>query len=153
MRRDGPIQILLVEDNPADVRLTVEALRAAGVENHLQVAGDGVEALLVLRRQGVHAGAARPDLVLLDLNLPRKNGREVLAEVKRDPDLRRIPVVVLTTSAAEEDVAESYALHANCYVVKPVGFAPFAEAMRALQAFWLHVATLPTRPEPAGTRR
>jgi CheY-like chemotaxis protein len=153
MRSPGPIDILLVEDNPADVRLTVEALRAAGVETRLQVAADGVEALARLRRQGPHASAPRPLLVLLDLNLPRKNGREVLAEVKADPDLRRIPVVVLTTSAAEEDVSESYALHANGYVVKPVAFGAFADAMRALQAFWLEVATLPGAAAPVGAPR
>jgi CheY-like chemotaxis protein len=150
MRSPGPVDILLVEDNPADVRLTVEALRAAGVESRLQVAADGVEAMERLRRQGPYSGAPRPVLVLLDLNLPRKNGREVLAEVKADPDLRRIPVVVLTTSAAEDDVSASYGLHANGYVVKPVGFSAFADAMRALQAFWLDVATLPDARAPAG---
>ena len=140
---DGPIEILLVEDNPADVRLTVEALRSAMVPNRLQVAGDGVEALARLRRQGVHGGATRPHIVLLDLNLPRKNGREVLAEMKADPDLARIPVVVLTTSQSDEDVAATYALHANSYVVKPVEFSRFTEVMRAIEAFWLEVATLP----------
>jgi CheY-like chemotaxis protein len=148
MKRPAPIEILLVEDNPADVRLTVEALRAARVENHLQVASDGVEALARLRRQGRYADAPRPHIVLLDLNLPRKNGREVLAEVKRDPDLARIPVVVLTTSAADEDVAGSYALHANAYVVKPVDFSRFTAVMAAIERFWLEVATFP--PAPAG---
>src|SRR5689334_19147626 len=111
-----PIEILLVEDNPGDVRLTEEALREGKVANNLNVAMDGVEALAFLRRQGKHGGKPRPDLVLLDLNLPRKDGREVLAEVKADPELRSIPVVVLTTSKAEEDVIKSYNLHANCYI-------------------------------------
>jgi CheY-like chemotaxis protein len=144
MSRGGPIEILLVEDNPADVRLAVEALRAARVETRLHVAPDGVEALARLRRQGRHAGCPRPHIVLLDLNLPRKNGREVLSEIKADPDLSRIPVVVLTTSTAEEDVAGSYALHANAYVVKPVEFSRFVDVMRAIEGFWLHVAAYPS---------
>jgi chemotaxis family two-component system response regulator Rcp1 len=153
MTRDAPVEILLVEDNPADVRLTVEALRTAGVEARLQIAIDGVDALARLRRQGLHAHAPRPHLVLLDLNLPKKNGREVLAEMKRDPALASIPVVVLTTSAAEEDVVRSYALHANAYVVKPVDFARFAEAMLALVTFWVRTATLPSTPAPAAAVR
>jgi chemotaxis family two-component system response regulator Rcp1 len=150
MTRDAPVEILLVEDNPADVRLTVEALRSAGVDARLHVAGDGVEALARLRRQGTFGQAARPHLVLLDLNLPKKNGREVLAEMKRDPALASIPVVVLTTSAADEDVARSYALHANSYVVKPVEFARFVEAMLALVTFWVRTATLPSTTAAAG---
>ena len=118
--RVEPINILLVEDNPGDVRLTVEALREGKVHNHLSVARDGVEALAFLRQQGEFADAPRPDVILLDLNLPKKDGREVLAEIKADERLRRIPVVVLTTSKAEEDILRSYALHANCYVTKPV---------------------------------
>jgi CheY-like chemotaxis protein len=153
MSPSGPIDILLVEDNPADVRLAVEALRAAHVENRLQVAPDGVDALARLRRQGRYADAPRPHLVLLDLNLPRMNGREVLAEMKRDADLASIPVVVLTTSTAEEDVTGTYALHANAYVVKPVEFSGFIEVMRAIETFWLEVARLPTPAERAGTVR
>ncbi|HVU35183.1 MAG TPA: response regulator [Opitutaceae bacterium] len=146
-----PVEILLVEDTPGDVRLTREALRQAKVLNRLNVVSDGVDALEFLQRRGRHANAPRPDLILLDLNLPRKDGREVLAEVKADPVLKRIPVVVLTTSRAEEDIVRSYNLHANAYVAKPVGLAEFLEAVRALENFWLAVVTLPdgereTRP-------
>lgn len=138
-----PIEILLVEDNAGDVRLTVEALREGKVRNSLTVARDGVEALQVLRREGPFADAATPDLVLLDLNLPRKDGREVLAEIKSDPTLRRIPVVVLTTSQAEEDIFRSYDLHANCYVNKPVDFDNFISVIRSIDNFWLSVVKLP----------
>lgn len=138
-----PIEILLVEDNPGDVRLTQEAFKDARVLNHIVVAGDGEEALARLRRQGVHEGARLPDLILLDLNLPKKSGREVLSEIKHDPALSRIPVVVLTSSRAEEDVARSYDLHANCYITKPVDFDRFIEVVRALEQFWLVVVTLP----------
>jgi CheY-like chemotaxis protein len=138
-----PVDILLVEDNPGDVRLTREALREARVQNRLHVVGDGAEAMAFLRREGRYAQAPQPDLVLLDLNLPRKDGREVLAEIKADAKLRHIPVVVLTTSAAERDVASSYALHANCYVTKPMELDHYLEAVRALEGFWLGVATLP----------
>ncbi len=137
------VDILLVDDNPADVRLAREALSEAKLVNSLQVAADGEEALALLRRQGRHAGAPRPGLVLLDLNLPRKDGREVLAEIKSDPELKRIPVIVLTTSRAEEDVVRSYDLHANAYVTKPVALREFMEVMRALEGFWLAAATLP----------
>ena len=116
----GPVEILLVEDNPADVRLTREALSSDTLWNHLNAAKDGVEAMAYLRREGKFASAARPDLILLDLNLPKKDGREVLAEIKADPNLMRIPVIVLTTSDAEEDILKTYGLHANCYVTKPV---------------------------------
>src|SRR4051812_24241643 len=115
-----PVEILLVEDNPGDVRLTIEALKEGKVRNRLNVAKDGVEALDFLYRRGAFANAPRPDIILLDLNLPRKDGREVLQEIKKDPKLRRIPVVVLTTSSAEEDVVRSYDLHVNCYITKPV---------------------------------
>jgi two-component system, chemotaxis family, response regulator Rcp1 len=138
-----PIDILLVEDNPADVRLTREALKEGKIANNLHVAGDGVEALSFLRREGRHDAAPRPDLILLDLNLPRKNGRVVLEEVKEDPDLRRIPVVVLTTSEAEEDVERSYDLHANAYIRKPVDFGAFLDVVRVIEDFWFSVVKLP----------
>jgi chemotaxis family two-component system response regulator Rcp1 len=140
-----PIEILLVEDNPADVRLTQEALRESKLANNLHTVGDGVEALRFLRRDGDHAGAPRPDLVLLDLNLPRMGGREVLEEVKADPDLRRIPVVILTTSEAEQDVVRSYELHANAYVRKPVDFDRFTEVVRLIEDFWFTVVKLPPK--------
>ena len=139
----SPIEILLVEDNAADVRLTKEALREGKVHNRLTVARDGVEALEVLRRAGKYADAARPDLILLDLNLPRKDGREVLAEIKADDDLRRIPVVVLTTSSAELDIVKSYDLHANCYITKPVDLDKFVDVVRTIDEFWLSVVRLP----------
>jgi CheY-like chemotaxis protein len=139
--------ILLVEDSPSDVRLTREALAGTRLVDALHVVGDGVEALAFLRREGRYAGAARPGLILLDLNLPRKDGREVLAEIKADPDLRRIPVVVLTTSRAEQDILRSYDLHANAYVSKPVAFEAFLAAVQALESFWLAVATLPADGE------
>lgn len=137
------VEILLVEDNPGDARLTVEAMREAKLRNRMQVVEDGVEAMAFLRRQGRYAEAPRPDLILLDLNLPRKDGREVLAEVKSDPDLRRIPVVVLTTSRAEEDVLRAYDLHANCYVTKPVDLAQFMKIVSQIDEFWVKVVTLP----------
>ena len=138
-----PVEILLVEDNPGDVRLTQEALKEGRVRNRLHVAGDGVEALAFLRREGRHASAPRPDLILLDLNLPKKDGREVLAEVKTDADLKRIPVVVLTTSEAEQDVLRSYDLHANCYITKPVDLEKFLGVVRSLEDFWLTIVRLP----------
>lgn len=144
IRSNGvPIEILLVEDNPGDVRLTVEALKEAKVRNNLHVAPDGVEAMEFLRRTGAHAEAPRPDLVLLDLNLPRKDGREVLQEIKTDPDLDLIPVVVLTTSQAEQDVLESYQLHANAYVTKPVDLERFLQVVRSIENFWLEIVRLP----------
>ena len=139
----GPVEILLVEDNPADVRLTQEALKEGKVFNNLHWAKDGVEALEFLRREGKHAGAPRPDIILLDLNLPKKDGREVLSEIKRDEDLRKIPVVILTTSKAEEDVLKSYDLHANCYVTKPVDLDKFIVVVQSIDRFWLTVVTLP----------
>ncbi|HEY0095744.1 MAG TPA: response regulator [Archangium sp.] len=142
--RGRPIQILLVEDNPGDVRLTIEALKEGKVSNNLSVARDGVEALAFLRREGPHGKAARPDLILLDLNLPKKDGREVLAEIKDDSSLRRIPVVVLTTSKAEEDILRTYDLHANCYITKPVDLEQFISVVRSIDDFWLSVVRLPS---------
>ena len=138
-----PIELLLVEDSPADVLMTKEGLARAKVHNNLHVVRDGVEALAFLRREPPYADAVRPDLILLDLNLPRKDGREVLAEVKADESLRTIPVVVLTTSQAEEDILRAYGLHANCYITKPVNFAGFVKMVRSLNDFWFTVVTLP----------
>jgi two-component system, chemotaxis family, response regulator Rcp1 len=138
-----PIEILLVEDNPGDVRLTIEALRDGKVRNNLHVATDGVDAMAFLRHEGEYASAVRPDLVLLDLNLPRKDGREVLAEIKTDPELKTIPVVVLTTSRAEQDVLQSYQLQANCYISKPVDLEQFITVVRSIEEFWLTIVTLP----------
>jgi two-component system, chemotaxis family, response regulator Rcp1 len=141
--RGEPVEILLVEDNPGDVRLTKEALREGKVYNNLHWAKDGVEALEFLRREGKHAKAPRPDIILLDLNLPKKDGREVLEIIKGDDTLKNIPVVVLTTSKAEEDVVRSYALHANCYVTKPVDLEKFIVVVKSIDRFWLTVVTLP----------
>ena len=138
-----PVEILLVEDSPGDVRLTMEALKEAKVLNNLNVAADGIEAMAFLKHEGTHAKAPRPDVILLDLNLPRKDGREVLAEIKADPNLRRIPVVVLTTSRAEEDIFRAYDLHANCYITKPVDFKQFLEVVQSIEDFWLTVVKLP----------
>ncbi len=138
-----PIEILLVEDNPGDVRLTKEALKEAKVINNLSVLKDGEEALAYLRRQGQYAGAKRPHLILLDLNLPKKDGRDVLAQIKADEALKRIPVVVLTTSQAEEDVLKSYSLHANCYITKPVDLDQFVRVVRSIEDFWLGIVVLP----------
>lgn len=137
------IEILLVEDNPGDVVLTLEAMREAKIHNHMHVVEDGVEAMEFLRHQGRFGDAPRPDLILLDLNLPRKDGREVLAEVKADPELKRIPVVVLTTSRSEEDVLRAYDLHANCYVTKPVDLTQFMKIVNLIDEFWINVVTLP----------
>lgn len=140
-----PIRILLVEDNPADVRLTREALADAKVRNEIHVAIDGVDAMDFLRQRGKYAAAPRPDVVLLDLNLPKKDGREVLAEIKGDPDLKRIPVVILTSSRAEEDIVRTYNLHANCYVSKPVDLNQFLYVVKSIEDFWLTVVRLPPR--------
>ena len=140
----NPIEILLVEDNPGDVRLTKESLKDAKVSNNVHVAEDGVVAMTFLRREGLHADAPRPDLILLDLNLPEKDGREVLAEIKADPDLRRIPVVVLTTSQAEEDILKAYNLNANCYVTKPVDLDQFMHVVKSIENFWLTIVKLPS---------
>jgi chemotaxis family two-component system response regulator Rcp1 len=137
-----PIEILLVEDNPGDVRLTKEALKDAKVRNTLHVAMDGVEALAFLRKQGKYAAVPRPDLILLDLNLPKKNGREVLEDIKNDDALRHIPVVILTTSQAERDIAESYRLHANAYVTKPVDLEQFLTVVKSIEQFWLEIVKL-----------
>lgn len=138
-----PIEILLVEDSPADAGLAVEALKAAKIANNLTVVEDGEEATDLLYRRGRYAQAPRPDLILLDLNLPRKDGREVLKEIKADPSLRRIPVVVLTTSRDEQDVMRSYESFANCYITKPVDFEQFMAVVRSVEGFWLTVVTLP----------
>ncbi len=137
------VEILLVEDNPGDVRLTIEVLRDGKFSNRLNVAADGVEAMNFLHRRGGYSNAQRPDLVLLDLNLPRKDGREVLAEIKTDPALKRIPVVVLTTSSTQIDVLRSYELQANCYITKPVDLAQFTKVVRQIQDFWLTIVQLP----------
>lgn len=139
----SPVDILLVEDNPGDVRLTQEALKEGKMHNKLHVVEDGVEAMDYLRRKGRHANAIRPDLILLDLNLPRKDGREVLAELKADEDLKTIPVVVLTTSSSDEDVLKSYRLHANCYISKPIRLEEFMDVVRSIENFWLSVVKLP----------
>ena len=139
-----PIEILLVEDNLGDIRLTREILGDCDVSHHLTVARDGEEALACLRREGRYAGSPRPDLILLDLNLPRKDGRELLAEVKTDLDLRRIPVIVLTTSSAERDIIESYELQANCYLTKPVQLDEFVLLVDSIKSFWLRTVKLPT---------
>jgi CheY-like chemotaxis protein len=141
--RDEPIQILLVEDNPDDADLTVDALRNGRVRNHITVVEDGEEAMAFLRRQGHHAAAPRPDLILLDLNLPRKSGREVLAEVKQDPDLRRIPVVVMTSSDDEKDILAVYNLYVNCYVTKPVDLDQFIGVVKSIEHFWFSIVKLP----------
>jgi len=138
------VEILLVEDSPGDVRLTVEALKEAKVANRLSVVPDGVEAMDFLRQKGSYKDAARPDIILLDLNLPRKDGREVLAEIKNDPELKQIPVVVLTTSQSERDVLKAYDLHANCYIAKPVDFKQFMTVVKSIEDFWLTVVKLPT---------
>lgn len=138
-----PIEILLVEDNQGDVDLTIEALSSAKVRNNLHVASDGVEAMAFLRREGKFAGAAVPDLILLDLNLPKMDGREVLAAIKADEKLKVIPTVILTTSEAEQDIVKSYSLHANCYISKPVGLDAFLQVIKAIEGFWLAVVKLP----------
>jgi len=138
-----PVEILLVEDNPGDVRLTQEALKESKVRNNMYVAPDGLEALAFLHREGQYADVRRPDLILLDLNLPRMDGREVLAEIKEDPDLKRIPVVILTTSKADEDILRSYNLHANCYITKPVDLDQFITVVRSVEGFWFTIVKLP----------
>jgi CheY-like chemotaxis protein len=137
------VEILLVEDNPGDVDLTRETLRDSKLLNHMSVMNNGVEAMAYLRREGKYAEATRPDLILLDLNLPKKDGREVLAEVKADDQLRRIPVVVLTTSSAEQDILQTYDLHANCYITKPVNLDQFSAVVRAIEEFWFTIVKLP----------
>lgn len=145
LETDRPIEILLVEDSPGDVRLTLEALKEGRVRNNVHVARDGVEAMAFLRQEKPFSDKPRPDLILLDLNMPRKDGREVLAEIKSDEALKLIPVVVLTTSSSEEDVLRSYDLHANCYITKPVDMDQFISVVRSLEDFWLAVVKLPPK--------
>ena len=142
----APIEVLLVEDSPGDVRLTREAFTDAKVHINLHVASDGVKAMLFLNREGEQANAPRPDLILLDLNLPKKDGREVLEEIKENPKLKSIPVVILTTSSSEADILRSYQLHANCYITKPVGLEGFLTVVRSIDSFWLSVVKLPRDP-------
>ena len=137
------VEILLVEDSPGDIRLTQEAFKEGKLVNRLHVVQDGEAAMAFLRREGAYAQVIRPDLILLDLNLPKKDGREVLAEIKADGSLRRIPVVVLTTSQAEQDILEAYELHANCYITKPVNFDQFLRVVRSVEDFWLTIVKLP----------
>ena len=140
-----PVEVLLVEDNPGDVRLTQEALKEGRVMVNLTVAIDGVQAMEILNRQGPYQDKPRPDLILLDLNLPKKNGREVLLEIKADSELRRIPVIVMTTSKAEQDIYRAYNLNANCYITKPVDLDEFLHVVRSIEDFWLTIVTLPKR--------
>ena len=141
---ERPVEILLVEDNEADVRLTREGIKEAKINNNLNVVYDGEEALEYLHRKGKYANATEPDLVLLDLNLPKKDGREVLQEIKSDERLKRIPVVVLTTSQAEQDILKSYNLHANCYVTKPIDLEQFIDVVKSIESFWFSIVKLPT---------
>lgn len=138
-----PVEILMVEDNPGDARLVVEAFKDGKVRNNLTIVEDGVEAMAFLRKEGKYKNALRPDLMLLDLNMPRKDGREVLAEIKSDENLKRIPVVILTTSEAEEDILKSYNLHANCYIKKPVNLDQFIKIVKSIEGFWFTVVKLP----------
>lgn len=140
-----PAEILLVEDNPGDVRLVQEALRESKIINQVYAVSDGQEALAFLRKQGCYANATRPDMILLDLNLPRKDGREVLSEIKADPDLRRIPVVIVTSSKAEEDILRSYNHHANCYITKPLDLDKFVKVVKAIEDFWVSIVKLPPK--------
>ncbi|HYK89755.1 MAG TPA: response regulator [Acidobacteriota bacterium] len=144
--KGAPVEILLIEDSPSDAELTVEALKEGKIANNLSIVRDGVEAMAFLRREEGFENAPRPDLIMLDLNLPRKDGREVLEELKQDPQLKMIPVVVLTTSRAERDVLRSYELFANCYITKPVDFQQFLEVVKSVEDFWLTVVTLPHKP-------
>jgi two-component system, chemotaxis family, response regulator Rcp1 len=140
-----PIEILLVEDSPSDATLTIEALKGGKIANKLNIVEDGVEAMAYLRHQGKYAEATRPDLIMLDLNLPRKDGREVLEELKSDTVLKTIPIIVLTTSHSDKDILRSYELHANCYITKPVDFTRFIDVVRSIEQFWLTVVTLPQK--------
>ena len=139
-----PVEILLVDDNPGDARLAVEAFKEAKVRNNIHIVDDGIKAMAFLRREGEYAQMPHPDVILLDLNLPKKDGRQVLAEIKADADLKRIPVVVLTVSKAEEDILKSYNLHANCYITKPIDLDQFLEVIKSIENFWLTVVTLPS---------
>jgi CheY-like chemotaxis protein len=137
-------EFLLVEDNPGDVRLTCEALTESKVKNNLSIVGDGIEAMAFLRQEGKYADAPRPDVILLDLNLPKKNGLEVLEEIKADPNLKRIPVVIITSSEAEQDILRTYDLHVNCYVNKPVDLEQFIKVVQSIETFWLTIVKLPS---------
>lgn len=141
------VEILLVEDNPADVRLTLEAMKDGKIRNRLNVVSDGEEALAYLRKKGKYANAARPDLILLDLNLPKIDGKEVLAEIKNDAHLKSIPVVILTTSKADEDILKTYNLHANCFITKPVELDKFIMVAKSIENFWLSIVKLPPNSE------
>jgi CheY-like chemotaxis protein len=143
------VDILLVEDNPGDARLAIEAMKDSKVRNKIYHVSDGVEAMAYLRKQGKYANAVRPDIILLDLNLPKKDGREVLAEIKQDEDLKRIPVVILTVSKSEEDVLKSYNLHANCYISKPIDLNQFMTIVKSIEDFWLTIVKLP----PSGHKK
>jgi two-component system, chemotaxis family, response regulator Rcp1 len=138
-----PVDILLVEDNPGDARLAKEALKDSKIRNNLDIVGDGEEAMKFLKKEDKYANVSRPDLILLDLNLPKKDGREVLKEIKEDEDLKRIPVVILTTSKSEEDILKSYNLHANCYITKPIDFDQFMKVVKSIEDFWLTIVKLP----------
>lgn len=140
---ERPVAILMVEDNPTDVLIAREGFSGAKMLNTLHMADDGIEAIEFLNKRGRYAGAPRPDLIVLDLNMPRKNGQEVLAEIKADDNLKNIPVVILTTSKSEDDISKAYAFHANCYISKPVDFDEFTEVVKTIQDFWLSVVTLP----------
>ena len=144
-QRGVPIEILLVEDSPGDIRLTLEVFKDSKISNNISVVEDGVEAINFLRRQGKHAGAVRPDLVLLDLNLPKKSGSEVLEEIKEDPDLKHIPVVVLTVSDAEEDILKCYRLLTNCFITKPVDLEQFIKIVKSIEDFWFCIVKLPPK--------
>jgi two-component system, chemotaxis family, response regulator Rcp1 len=149
LETDAPaFEVLLIEDSPGDVRLTREAFRDAKVHINLSVAADGAEAMAFLRREGKHTGASRPDLILLDLNLPKKSGKEVLEEIKEDPDLKIIPVVVLTTSSSDQDILRSYLLHANSFITKPVDLAGFLNVVKSIDSFWLSIVKLPRGARP-----
>lgn len=148
-KTDMPIEVLLVEDSPGDIRLTLEAFREANHEIRLHVAMDGVEAMAFLRREGDHAEAPRPDLILLDLNLPKMDGREVLTEVKRDEGLKTIPIVILTTSSSAQDIVHSYELQANCYLTKPVQLEAFEGLVQSINDFWLTRVKLPAQKDVA----
>jgi two-component system, chemotaxis family, response regulator Rcp1 len=143
-----PLEVLLVEDSPGDVRLTKEALKDAKIHINLRVVRDGIDAMAFLMREGEYATIPRPDLILLDLNLPKKDGREVLREIKESPELKSIPVVILTTSASEADILRSYLLHANCYITKPVNLDGFLTVVKSIDSFWLSVVKLPPNPGP-----
>ena len=143
VKKDEPINILLVEDNPGDIRLAQEIFKDGKVQKELHVVEDGVEAMAFLKKEGKYADSPRPDLILLDLNLPRKDGREVLDELKSDESLRRIPVIILTTSKSEEDVIKTYNMHANCFITKPVDIVQFLDMAEAIEEFWFNIVSLP----------